>query len=42
MLDIIWPKQALIYHAQFGLPGKGRAIKVMVFSNGWYLESFAC
>ncbi len=26
------------YHAQLGLPDKGRAIKGMVVCNGWYLN----
>ncbi len=34
-----WPKTgATQYHAQLGLPDKGRAIKGMVVCNNWDLE----
>ena len=34
-----WPKTgATQYHAQLGLPDKGRAIKVLVVCNDWDLE----
>ena len=35
-----WPKKrATQYHAQLGIPDKGRAIKGLVVCNNWYLES---
>ncbi len=34
-----WPQTgATQYHAQLGLPDKGRAIKGLVVSNSWNLE----
>ncbi len=34
-----WPKTgATQYHAQLGLPDKGRAIKGLVVCNSWDLE----
>ena len=34
-----WPKtSATQYHAQLGLPDKGRAIKGLVVCNNWDLE----
>ena len=34
-----WPQTgANQYHAQLGLPDKGRAIKELVFCNSWDLE----
>ena len=34
-----WPQTgATHYHAQLGLPGKGRAIKGLVVCNSWDLE----
>ena len=34
-----WPQTgATQYHAQLGLPDKGRAIKGLVVCNNWYLE----
>ncbi len=34
-----WPlTDATQYHAQFGLPERGRAIKELVVSNSWDLE----
>ena len=34
-----WPKTGVTqYHAQLGLPNKGRAIKGLVVCNNWYLE----
>ena len=36
-----WPQTvATQYHAQLGLPDKGRAIKGLVFCNNWDLEPF--
>ncbi len=36
-----WPQTgATQYHAQLGLPDKGRAIKGLVVCNNWDLESF--
>ena len=36
-----WPQTgATHYHAQLGLPGKGRAIKGLVVCNNWDLEPF--
>ena len=32
------PTDATQYHAQLGLPDKGRAIKVLVVCNDWDLE----
>ena len=31
-------KDANDYHAQLGLPGKGRAIKGLIVYNGWNIE----
>ncbi len=34
-----WPQTGTThYHAQLGLPDKGRAIKGLVVCNGWDLE----
>ncbi len=34
-----WPKtDATHYHAQLGIPDKGRAIKVLVVSNNWDID----
>ena len=34
-----WPKTGTTqYHAQLGLPDKGRAVKGLVVCNGWDLE----
>ena len=36
---MLWPQTgATQYHAQLGLPDKGRAIKMLVVCNEWDLE----